>query len=172
MAKKRREQEPGPRLAKCSPTVAVTQQSWRSGNHYLGLFRAAALPGPAVGSPVPPIGHNMGHRQRRFSNARIASHGYRATDGNSAGLRVARIAQHDSHDICSANLSIAAIAHSDVRAANVHRARNGSRHFCAAGTFCASFRHAMTPSATCVPRAESPFIQGRTTSCATCRRRF
>jgi hypothetical protein len=47
VAKKRREQEPGARLTKCSLTVAVTQQSWRSGNHYLGLFGAAAAPAPA-----------------------------------------------------------------------------------------------------------------------------
>jgi hypothetical protein len=70
------------------------------------------------------------------------------------------------------DLAIAAIAHSDVMTSDIHHVRNGSRHFCAAGTFCASFRHAMTLSVTCAPRAESPFIQGGKGSCATCRRRF
>jgi hypothetical protein len=38
VAKKRRKQEAGVRLTKCSLTVAVTQQSWPGGNLYLGLI--------------------------------------------------------------------------------------------------------------------------------------
>ena len=37
VAKKRREYKPGVRTAKCSPAVAVAQQSWRSGNHFWRL---------------------------------------------------------------------------------------------------------------------------------------
>ena len=176
MAKKRRKQEPGARLAKCSPTVAVTQQSWRSGNHYLDLFRAAALPVPGKlrrRKASAADRSQYGQSTTSFSNGRIAADGVRATDGNSA--RPARC--RESHNtirttFAAPDLSIAAIARSEATAANFYRARNGSRHFCAAGTFCASFRHAMTLSATCAPRADSSFIQGRTTSCATCRRRF
>jgi hypothetical protein len=35
VAKKRRKQGPGMRTVKCSVTVAVTQQSWREGNHFI-----------------------------------------------------------------------------------------------------------------------------------------
>ena len=55
---------------------------------------------------------------------------------------------------------------------DINRVRKGSRHFCAAGTFCARFRHAMMQPAPRAPTADSSFIQGRTTSCAICRRRF
>jgi hypothetical protein len=58
-----------------------------------------------------------------------------------------------------------------IKPPDINRARNGSRHFCAAGTFCASFRHARVRAAT---RADSGVIfhtQDRTTSYAICRRR-
>ena len=58
--------------------------------------------------------------------------------------------------VAAPDRSIAAIAHSDVTTSDIHRVRNGSRHFCATGTFCASFRHAMRQPTTCV--AESGFI--------------
>ena len=63
VAKKRRKQEPAGRLTKCSSTVAVTQQSWPGGNHYSGLFEAAALPHCGQTSPSeesePPTDHNL-----------------------------------------------------------------------------------------------------------------
>jgi hypothetical protein len=124
---------------------------------------------------VAPIGHNWAV-DKEFSLTRESTRTDIArptTKVNSARPRaLQRIAQHDSRDICSAGYSIAAIAHSEVMTSNIHHARNGSRHFCAAGAFCASFRHVMTLHAPCAPRAESASIQGRTTSCATCRRRF
>jgi hypothetical protein len=38
---------------------------------------------------------------------------------------------------------------------DINRVRKGSRHFCAAGTFCARFRHAMIQPATRAPTAGS-----------------
>ena len=165
MAKKRREQEPGARLTKCSLTVAVTQQSWRDGNHYLGLFGAAALPAPAslaVGKSGAAHRSQSGNRLTGRSPTRESPR-TDVTLPDRIQQRPARYREsqlHDSHDICSARSSITAIAHSEVTTSNIHRVRNGSRHFCAAGTFCASFRHAMTLPATCAPRADSSFLQG------------
>ena len=178
MAKKRRKQEPGARLAKCSPAVALTQQSWRSGNHYLGLFGAAALPAPAN----PAVGRSGAAHRSQLGNRRRSSPTRESTRTDIArpttkvnSARPARFRESRSTirtTFAAPDLSIAAVAHSEVMTSNIHHARNGSRHFCAAGAFCASFRHVMTLHAPCAPRAESASIQGRTTSCATCRRRF
>src|SRR4029079_16753515 len=73
-------------LTKCSLTVAVTQQSWREGNHYFGLFGVAAQSAPdilAFGGPSAAHRPQLGNRQRIFSSARIDSHGYRATNDQS-----------------------------------------------------------------------------------------
>ena len=86
-----------------------------------------------------------------------------------------RIAKRNSNHIPAASdrsIRPACDARTEVTPPDINRVRNGSRHFCAAGTFCARFRHAMTQPATRAPTADSSFIQGRTTSCAICRRRF
>ncbi|MEH2590066.1 hypothetical protein V1273_003905 [Bradyrhizobium sp. AZCC 1721] len=68
--------------------------------------------------------------------------------------------------------SIAAIAHTESYIP-CHAGRSkGSRHFCAAGTLCASFRHAMMWPATCVPSALVVHMQERTMRYAICRIRF
>jgi hypothetical protein len=52
VAKKRRKQEAGVRLTKCSLTVAVTQQSWPGGTLYLRLIEMfAALPAATASIP-------------------------------------------------------------------------------------------------------------------------
>ena len=40
---------------------------------------------------------------------------------------------------------IGTMADCDITSCDLHNVQNGSRHFCAAGTFCASFCHATTP---------------------------
>jgi hypothetical protein len=57
------------------------------------------------------------------------------------------------------DLSITTIAHAEVTTSDINRVRKGSRHFCAAGTFCARFRHAMMQPATRTPTAGSSFIR-------------
>jgi len=110
--------------------------------------------------PVPPIGHNWAI-DNGFSPARESTRTDIArptTKVNSA--RPARF--RESHStirttFAAPDLSVAAVAHSEVMTSNIHHARNGSRHFCAAGTFCASFRHAMMLPATCVTESGITF---------------
>jgi len=95
--------------------------------------------------------------------------------GISKGLRYRESHNAIRSTVAAPDLSIAAISHLDATMSDIHHVRNvlnGSRHFCAAGTFCASFRHAMRQPTTCAPRAELLFMQVRTTSCAICRRGF
>jgi hypothetical protein len=65
-------------LTKCPPTVAVTQQSWRGGNHiraYLLPLRCPLRADFATGK-VRDVNRLQpeGDRKRSFSNVRIASH--------------------------------------------------------------------------------------------------
>jgi hypothetical protein len=51
--------------------------------------------------------------------------------------------------------ALRAMRASKVTTPDINRVRKGSRHFCAAGTFCARFRHAMMRT----PTAGSSFIR-------------
>ena len=68
--------------------------------------------------------------------------------------RTTRLARH----FAAPDLSIAAIAHSEGTTPDI-RVRKGSRHFCAAGTFCARFRHAMMQATTRAQSAKQSFIR-------------
>jgi hypothetical protein len=51
--------------------------------------------------------------------------------------------------------ALRAVRASQVTTPDINRVRKGSRHFCAAGTFCACFRHAIMRT----PTAGSSFIR-------------
>jgi len=166
-------------LAKCSPTVAGTQQSWRGSNHYLDLFGAATPPASAnlaVGKSGAAHRSQCGRSTAAFLQRENRLAGIsRNQMGISKGLRYRESHNAIRSTVAAPDLSIAAISHLDATMSDIHHVRNvlnGSRHFCAAGTFCASFRHAMRQPTTCAPRAELLFMQVRTTSCAICRRGF
>jgi hypothetical protein len=55
--------------------------------------------------------------------------------------------------------ALRAMRTSKVTTPDINRVRKGSRHFCAAGTFCARFRHAMIQPATRAPTAGLSFIR-------------
>ena len=63
--------------------------------------------------------------------------------------------QHNSNDIPAASdrpIAMPRLRAPKVTAPDIYRVRKGSRHFCAAGTFCASFRHVRAARDTRSPR--------------------
>ena len=65
VAKKRRKQEAGVRLTKCSLTVAASQQSWPGGNLYLGRSNLAGLHG-LISRVQAVLRHNLSATERKF----------------------------------------------------------------------------------------------------------
>ena len=166
VAKKRRKQEPAGRLTKCSSTVAVTQQSWPGGNHYSGLFEAAALPlGQASlsESPGPSTDHNLRAIDSEVSPTRElprASSRDQTEFSNAPRCRELRQAQFARH-LQRLIFDRRHDARTEVTTPDINRVRKGSRHFCAAGTFCARFRHAMTRPPRARSRRSQSFIARR-----------
>jgi hypothetical protein len=139
VAKKRRKQEAGVRLTKCSLTVAVSQQSWPDGNLYLG---DPILPASAASIPRARAAtlHNLSATERKFlPRIRLAS----SRDQQICRHASPRIAKRDSNHIPAAvDLSIRpvlAMRASQVTTPDINRVRNGSRHFCGPALFARVF---------------------------------
>ena len=167
VAKKRRKQGVGGRLTKCSFTVAVTQQSWRDGNHYSFGFiepAPAAPSGCRFREPAPRPVTTSGRPIEKIPRCRFASpHRLGQTESAGASPRIAK-RDLESQDAIRTASPQRMIVRSRLRAPkittpDINRVRSRSRHFCAAGTFCTSFRHATTRPATCVQSAERSFIR-------------
>ncbi len=144
VAKKRRKQEPGVRTAKCSTTVATTQQSWRRGNHFQCLSRRQPLAfsdWKIAECHCCLTTHNLKAIIRMIAplfrvHAGIGEHqpppNHARWDDTNSRPQTLRSPGGDHADNCKLQRLTS----------NVFE--GGSRHFCAAGTFCARFRHATT----------------------------
>ena len=148
------------RLTKCSFTVAGTQQSWRDGNLSLGWLNPATLPASlaSISRVRAASRHNLSAIKKESSPADSPRIIARPTD-----------CRHDRRESQSAirttslqqlifRFPLRAMRAPKVTTPDINHVRKGSRHFCAAGTFCASFRHAKRP-ATPAPTADLSFIR-------------
>jgi hypothetical protein len=168
-------------LPKCSPTVAATQLSWLSGNHYW-CYRTIALAVPArsrLASDQSRDGHNLRTFGRDVSPPRIifaSSHdqtrlGRRPNESRES--RNATRATSPHYLKCSIRaITLPRLCAPKITTPDINRIQSGSRHFCAAGTFCTRFRH---DDAARGIRAISGNVfhrQDETTSYAICRGRF
>ncbi len=166
VAKKRRKQEAGAAVIQmfpccCSHATIVARRQPLSA-HKSAVPSKNFVPGDQTLNRSQPEGDHW------RSSARIAPHASRSTLPSETALP--RIGQRNSNDINSACLSIPPLRTPKITSHAMHGVRKGSRHFCAAGTFCASFRHAMMRLATCAPSALVIHMRERTTRYAICRR--
>jgi hypothetical protein len=119
VAKKRRKRGPGMRTVKCSPTVAVTQQSWRQGNHLImEAYGNAAGPSLAVIRAANPA-TGIPQVVKQDTYARLALGEMIAATRRSSRVRihVGRLRDHSQQAEC----------HRVSRAANVMPCRDDAR---------------------------------------------
>src|SRR3954470_140533 len=139
VAKKRREQEAGVGLAKCSLTVAVSQQSCPDGNLYLGRSDLTCLHG--LDSERPSRGPSQPERDREeISSADSPSH-HRVTNRFADTHRRESQSSFRTTSLRQSifRFALRAMRASKVTTPDINRVRNGSRHFCGPALFALVF---------------------------------
>ena len=139
-------------LTKCSITVAVTQQSWREGNHYSPLSKRS----PYI-SGVKRLDGIQSEDVRSRTFPGMASCRHRRT---SAHARVS-FSNRETKSACRTRMIWLLRRHRmpKVEARGIHRSERDRVIFVRAGTFCASFRHAMRRPARSAPTPSAVHTQ-------------
>ena len=135
-------------LTKCSVTVAVSQHSWRSGNHRLLVVDPACC----LARLETCLRTSLGAKPRHENRSSIERQERVLPSGG----------QHDSPSLIAWGPRFPTVTRGysrHVTTLGAPAVRKGSRHFCAAGTFCARFRHAMMQATTRAQSAKQSFIR-------------